>query len=286
MTCFRHSRPSGALLGLVVTIAVSLVACDGSRGGAAGGSAEPGPRYRFTRTAQSLVRLDSASGQVWLAALSGDGGWAALGAAPSPGSVKNHDGRYTINSIPGRRRPGIRQASAQILRSDRATGRTWMAEERADAEWVLIDEPGQENVAGTPVAEPPSEPPSRVSAPTDKPKRLEDYELPEVPMDKVEATPERTASNVETFTRTLNKPGLPPKMKAWAALQLGRYDPELSVPPLLEALDSEHPEVVVAAIRALRNTGDPTTIPRILELERHPDERVRAAVRENVTDLN
>jgi len=56
------------------------------------------------------------------------------------------------------------------------------------------------------------------------------------------------------------------------------------VPPLVDALDSEHPEVVVAAIGSLSQIGAVNTIPKMLALKQHSDPRVRAAVEEVVVE--
>ena len=53
---------------------------------------------------------------------------------------------------------------------------------------------------------------------------------------------------------------------------------ESALPPLLKALETQQPAVVVAAIESLRKLGRPRTIPKILALADHPDPRVRAAV--------
>jgi HEAT repeat protein len=110
-------------------------------------------------------------------------------------------------------------------------------------------------------------------------------QLNTIPKDAFGKTPDEAAKDADVIIRALQKEGMPVEVQIWAAKQLGVFDKELAVEPLLKALDSDHPEVVVAAIGALGQISAPETIPKILTLESHADPRVRAAVEEIVVEV-
>lgn len=269
-------------IALVATLALALLAmgCEvgiGSRGGS------DDPRYRFSRTQEELIRLDTAEGQVWIAEHSGDGGWRAVGGRPDDAGMPDVEGRYVIQSLT--RRPSRRQPKppTRLLRFDRATGRSWLIELGEDSVWTAIAEPagretpqdGPGGVATVAIRETPSATPeAQAEAPAEAPRR----ESKVVPREQFGATPEARQKNAMLILSAASRENVPIEMKIWGARQLGVLEPEIAVPPLLALLEHDDPEVVVAAIESLHQIGQPSTIPEILALGNHPDPRVRAAV--------
>jgi len=280
----RRSSSLHALLGLallLVTAATVVVGCDRDADGGAGTNEE---NFKFIRSREHLFRVDTTSGQVWRTPITGDGGWQLHGSAPAPDGPATA-GRYQINNLG--QRPGTigPRSSLGLLRTDSVAGRAWLASEDSGAEWIPIEMPagGETTRTAPPVPAPTPGPTANAPAPTTPPQ--DELQIPDVPTERADVSPEQAQADVLVLVQALNKEGLPVSVKAWSALQLGRYDAAISVPPLLEALKSDEPEVVVAAIKALKNTGSASTIPSILKLKQHPDPRVRAAVDEVVVEV-
>lgn len=287
---WARRRPSTMAAWTIGAVLVTgLFGCGpGSDGTPAPGSGDAATRaqFQFSRTTNALLRLDSASGQMWLVPLGGEGGWTPLGDAPGPAGQPNANGRYRIYSLETKRRGLDDQPTPTLLRLDGMTGRTWTIEVLDGAQWVAVDEPAMEEPG---LAE--SEPSPAGGAPTATAPRTgaeaggAPIALGVVSREVLEADPAAADEFAHNLVEALEKEGMPPEVQAWSARQLAQFPREVAVPPLLAALQSEHPVVVVAAIHALRIAGDPSTIPAIQQLADHPDPSVRAAVEEVVVEV-
>lgn len=278
MQMLDRAHPISILLMLVLA-AGTLIACDGGRGTGPADSATAGERFSFVRVQSNLFRIDSSTGEVWVVPSSGDGGWAAFGQAPESDQSPNRIGRYGLHTLASRRRQQDGEPP-QLLRSDRDAGRAWVADSTTGSQWLQIaDSRGDSRTPQPAPTRPAATQTPPPTAPTGEP------QLNVIPRDVLGKTPEETAKEVDIIVRALSKEGMPVEIKVWAARQLGVFDKEVAVPPLVEALESEHPEVVVAAIKSLSQIGAVNTIPKILNLKGHPDANVRAAVDEVVIEV-
>jgi len=276
---------------LVCTLAAVLwIGCgppEGRRGGAGladGGGQEAPERFQFIRSARLLMRIDTRSGQVSFVPKSGDGGWTALGARPAGRGGPDTDNRYGLYVI------DKDQNGPQLLRVDRVSGQAWIARARDGAEWMAIEDGAQQaggaddesesDDATPPPAQfgTPSQGASAEGSQTPSPQAGQTIVLPIITPAQFGTTAEEQQANIGVVKEALHKEGLALEIKVWGARQLAHLLPEVSVPLLIETLDHEHPEVVVAAIASLQTIGDPATIPHIMALESHPDPRVRKAV--------
>ena len=226
---------------------------------AAAGDAE---RFQCVRARKLILRIDSSVGTVWLVDENGDGGWTMLGATPDDDDLPTTNGRYGLFAL---NKGGIAGGPTMLLREDRANGRSWIAPAREGNKWAPIRE-GQAR-APEPAAD------GQAASADGQPVALQ-----VVSREVIEASPGNESEKVAVVVQALQKEGLAVEIKVWADSQLSVFSPEAAVPPLLDALSSEHPEVVVAAIESLRTIGQGSTIPKILALSSHPDSRVRAAV--------
>jgi hypothetical protein len=284
------SSPLWGVLIIVSAASSGLIACDagGGDGETVTTASEP-ERFNFVRTRESIVRLDTATGQVWLVALNGDGGWQSYGQPPAADGRPDKNGRYAVNTV-GRSGSRSEKASQSLLLMDRASGRAWLAPAAPGAHWLMISgatasgstAPASRAASATKAPQTPGTAKTQ-AAPTaaSGPKA----QLNVIPKDGFGKTPDEAAKDADVIIRALQKEGMPVEVQIWAAKQLGVFDKELAVEPLLKALDSDHPEVVVAAIGALGQISAPETIPKILTLESHADPRVRAAVQEVVVEV-
>jgi len=268
-------RPVNVVLAAFLIALFAAVGCSESRdsGGNQGGidADYEERRFQFVRAGKLLLRLDSQLGVVWKVDENGDGGWVMLGATPDDGDEPNWNGRYALFSL----KPSGFGGAPRLLRGDRATGRSWMALAEDDSRWSPIQEglvPNEAEgspAAGEPAAEDESEPIS----------------LTVLSKEVIENSPGEETEKVAVVLQALEKDGLAVEFKVWAVRQLAVFSPEAALPPLLDSLGSEHPEVVVAAIHSLKELGRPKAIPKILALSQHPDPRVRAAVQEVVVPV-
>ena len=262
---------------LCTLVVLSVLGCRQSTEEGGGGQwGEPVERFTFVQAPDILARIDSATGNVWFVPDSGEGGWTPLGAIVSAPEDPGESGRFTVRRMVWRTLDGT---EVQFVRFDRATGRSWIIEPKDEAQWTPIDdsalaaaEYATESVEVDVLQQgaPPGEDPP--------------VELAVLPREVLVRGSSQPGEEVRVIAEALEKDGISVQIKVWAARQLAVFEPELAVPPLLEALDSEHPEVVVAAITSLQKTGDPSTIPRILKLRDHSDPRVRAAVESVVVE--
>jgi HEAT repeat protein len=147
---------------------------------------------------------------------------------------------------------------------DRATGRSWLALAKDGSRWSPIQE------GSNPEPDADSEEESNAQ---DGP-----ISLQVAPKETIESLPGEESEKIAVVVQALEKEGLAVEIKVWGARQLAVFSPEAAIPPLVNALGSEHPEVVVAAIQSLKEIGRPSTIPKILALSGHPDPDVREAV--------
>jgi hypothetical protein len=268
-------RPVNVVLAAFLIALFAAVGCSESRdsGGNQGGidADYEERRFQFVRAGKLLLRLDSQLGVVWKVDENGDGGWVMLGATPDDGDEPNWNGRYALFSL----KPSGFGGAPRLLRGDRATGRSWMALAEDDSRWSPIQEglvPNEAEgspAAGEPAAEDESEPIS----------------LTVLSKEVIENSPGEETEKIAVVLQALEKDGLAVEFKVWAVRQLAVFSPEAALPPLLDSLGSEHPEVVVAAIHSLKELGRPKAIPKILALSQHPDPRVRAAVQEVVVPV-
>lgn len=253
--------------------------------GSASAHQESLERFHFLRSSHAVLRLDSSTGQMWLVPYGGQGGWTPLGAAPTLAGIPGSNGRFEAFNLELKRRGMEAEPVPRVLRLDGATGRTWTIEVLDGAKWVQIDEPaaGSPQVADTSSGDGPPAPPP-IAGDSSEPMTAD--QLGVVPRETLEEDPTAASDLAANLVQALEKEGMPAELQAWSARQLGQFPPEVAVPPLLRALESEHPAVVVAAIHALKETGDPSTIPMIQKLARHPDPSVRAAVAEVVVEVD
>ena len=250
---------------------------------AGSGSEDSAANFQFRRAGELLVRINTATGAASFARDDGDGGWAPVGQPPKADGRPLKAGRYKIYVFGGKR--GLTESRVRALRVDEQTGRAWSTELMDGAAWLPFAENGIEPApAPQPAASPPRSPaaitPSEAKQPTADTQRLGI-----VSRAALEADPEVADEYAQHLAEALAKPGITPDVKAWAARQLSVFPPEVALPPLLEALQSEHAIVVVASVRALNEIKDPSTIPHILKLQNHPDPSVRVAVKETVTTV-
>jgi hypothetical protein len=280
------SSPLWGVLIIVSAASSGLIACDtGGEDGETGTTASEPERFNFVRTRESIVRLDTATGQVWLVAMNGDGGWQSYGQPPAADGRPDNNGRYAVNTV-GRSGSRSEKAGQSLLLMDRASGRAWLAPAAPGAHWLMISgatasgatAPASRTASATKAPQTPGTAKTQ-TAPGRK------VQLNTIPKDAFGKTPDEAAKDADVIIRALQKEGMPVEVQIWAAKQLGVFDKELAAEPLLKALDSDHPEVVVAAIGALGRISAPETIPKILTLGSHADPRVRAAVAEIVVEV-
>ena len=225
-------------------------------------------RFQFVRANKLISRLDSQLGVVWIVEETGDGGWSMLGATPEDDGEPNWNGRYALFSL----KPNKFGGPAQLLRLDRATGRSWLAPAEEGSRWSPIAEGGGVSSRG---GDDPPPAPAAQGAPAGPPK----VDLRVASKELIEASPGESAEQLEVVVQALEKEGLPVEIKVWAASQLAVFPPDDATPPLLKALKSEQPEVIVAAIQSLKSIGRPSAIPKIMALSSHPDPAVQNAVK-------
>jgi hypothetical protein len=228
--------------------------------------------FEFIRGEAHMARIDTATGQVSTVASNGDGGWNPIGLAPSDAGKPSRPGRYGLLRLKPERsmgRAGRATMLEPVIRIDRATGRAWRGELTQFTHWREF---GSDAAAPAP---PPEEP---APVATSASKRQQEPQLKVLSKKTLDEAGGLSKDDVAVFIEAINKPGLDSEVRVWATLQLGAVDPDLSVPPLLQALESDDPRIVAAAVQALAQTGVASVVPQILELESHPDPSVRAAV--------
>lgn len=281
-----HSLP--ALVLTTALVALGLLGC--SPPAKSGGSEDD--NFELIRAKVGLVRFDSRTGQVWGTALNGDGGWEAIGAAPDLLATPARPGRFQVMGISQRANTRyIGGEPAIMVRLDADSGRTWLLESQDSTEWTLVREregtgaptamPMPTPTSASPAASPAASTPQAAGAPTDDGTGTAD-DFPILTGDDLGATPEDRQKTLETLHNALAKEGMPQKMRVWAVRQLGELDPDMSVPELLVVLDDSDGLVVAEAVQQLGKIGKASTLPRIVSMRNHPDERVRAAVAEVV----
>jgi hypothetical protein len=265
-----------AAFSLGVAAAIALLGCE------PGQQAADSNRqvYKIVGSEDSIVRLDTRNGEVWRTPISGDGGWQPFAEGRSDSGLPERIGRYTLlrRQAPGGQQSRGAKRATQFVLLDGDTGRTWLASGGEKAVWALIADPtshGDGDGAPAPAASAESAP--MIAPPT----RAAAMHAP-VAEGKVDLPRDRAVADVEGFTKSMGNDALPLEIRLWTIAQLGRYPADLSVDPLLQALENDDPEIVAAAIDALAKVGDPSTIPQILKLARHPDPRVQAAVNRTV----
>jgi hypothetical protein len=105
-----------------------------------------------------LLRVDTATGQVWQMGLMDEGRWGPLlegpDGVPSPGATE--PGRYSIRPV------GQRRGGPTLVRTDAVTGRNWRKGSTSKGPWVLIPNPPGEASAGE---APPAREPAEEAAP-------------------------------------------------------------------------------------------------------------------------
>ena len=131
-----------ALCAFVALTAVGWLACDGGSGPAATGAApaSPNDRFAFVRSQESIVRLDTRTGETWRMPVDGDGGWRRFGGPRDEAGAPARLGRYLMTRTSASAGRAQRGASAQVrlILLDRETGRTWLAIDTPEAQWALV----------------------------------------------------------------------------------------------------------------------------------------------------
>ncbi|MDG2333057.1 MAG: HEAT repeat domain-containing protein [Myxococcota bacterium] len=268
-----HDRVGGPLLAALLLALLAITGC-GEAGSPSGNTAADYEerRFQFVRAGTLILRVDTQLGVVWVVEETGDGGWVMLGATPDDDDEPNWNGRYALFSL----KPAKLGGPARLLRSDRATGRSWLALAEEGSRWSIIEEGGGRNSKGGGSQAQPA--PRAATGATQT-------SLPVVSKEIIEASPGENAEKFQVVVEALEKEGLPVEIKVWAASQLAVFPPDEAIPPLLDALKSEHSEVVIAAIHSLKSIGRPSTIPKILALSDHPDPKVQSAVQSVVVSV-
>jgi len=91
-----------------------------------------------------LLRVDTATGQLWRMGVMDEGRWEPLvegpDGVPSPGA--SAPGRYSVRPI------GQRRGGPTLVRTDHLTGRSWRKGSTGKGPWVLIPIPEEEASAG------------------------------------------------------------------------------------------------------------------------------------------
>jgi hypothetical protein len=261
---FRQEAPLRKLAGVLLTALLALTGCGQSanppQADGAIDSSSDRRRFQFIRASKLILRLDTQLGVVWKVAENGDGGWGMLGATPDDGDEPNWNSRYGLFAL----KSGVMGGPPQLMRVDRATGRSWLALAQDGSRWTPIQEgPNPE----------PETAPADASGAQDGP-----ISLRVAPKETIVSLPGDENEKIAVVTQALEKEGLAVEIKVWAARQLAVFSPEAAIPPLVDALGSEHSEVVVAAIQSLKEIGRPSTIPKIMALSGHPDPDVREAI--------
>jgi hypothetical protein len=205
----------------------------------------------------------------------GPAGEGALGARPAgegaEAQAATRPGRFEITHLATR--DGL-----VLLRTDTATGRLWQSEDLLeDGRWVAITEPPTD--AGVEWGD--------FDEPTSDEEWVEWVESPEAPP---AAEPEPELSGYEGDLGLLAgalSPVSPPDMQIWAAAQLADStgDAVQVLQLLLDALQGDDPEVLVAVIGALERRRDPAAVAPLQTLLTHPDEQVRARAQEAISIL-
>lgn len=274
---FQIGRTACLLIGGLL-VGCWVVACQPGGGGDSGAAYMQEKRFTFVRGKNQLIRIDSATGRVWVAPESGDGGWIELKPAPSPDGKPETPGRYGLFSIVDR----LNIAPNQLLRVDRSTGRSWLRETPSGRTWNAIGDAGNSSEEEAPVP-PAPQIPSRPAAARPSPAAPRAEPLPVVSRAVLNASSGNDEQKLKVVVEALKKPGLAVEIRVWAAKQLAVFDPEVAVPPLKAALNDDQPEIIVAAIGSLSQLGDPTTIPSIQALQNHPNPAVQSAAKAALT---
>jgi hypothetical protein len=264
----KASRSQRALLGkftiILLTALLALTGCEQTanppQAGGAADSSDDQRRFQFVRASKLILRLDTQLGVVWKVAENGDGGWGMLGATPDDDDEPSWNGRYGLFAL----KSGVMGGPPQLMRVDRATGRSWLAMAKDGSRWTPIQEGSNPEPEAT-SAEGGSAQDGPIS-------------LQVAPKETIESLPGEESEKIAVVVQALQKEGLAVEIKVWGARQLAVFSHEAAIPPLVNALGSEHPEVVLAAIQSLKEIGRPSTIPKIMALSQHPDPDVRAAV--------
>jgi len=226
------------------------------------------PRYSVSRVHNTLIRLDRLTGEMWITPHTAAGGWRPAGESADPTGADADEAAapvYSVHPLDPKLMP--LGAARYVMRANHVTGQAWVGKLSVEPNWREIPKSGGTVEAGA----------TKQNGPT--------FDLPVLSKEALDSAI-TSKEDAEAFAEAISKQGLPVQVRVWATLQLGQLEPDVAVPPLLIALEDDEPEVVVAAITALRNTGVASTIPMILKQKDHPDERVRAAVSQEIIEGN
>jgi len=147
----RADNLSRALLALILVCLVVLLLRSGDAEPAPAEPTEPvgvrvhGERYDVSmvslkRGAPLVLRVDTATGEVWRMGLMGPGEWEALREGPegAPSAGEAEPGRYSVKSVVQMR------GAPTLVRSDLRTGRIWRKGATNLGAWVAVPNPGEE----------------------------------------------------------------------------------------------------------------------------------------------
>jgi len=114
-------------------------------GSATASSGDDRPAFEFSRTRDSIVRVDTSTGAISFSSTKGKGGWVMLGSPPDPAGQPNAAGRYAITNIGARSSVTVVGPKAKqdvyLALLDHATGRVFLVKLEAGQTLEMIPEP-------------------------------------------------------------------------------------------------------------------------------------------------
>jgi hypothetical protein len=99
-------------------------------------------RFDVLRLRADLVRVDTRTGQIWLAPLGGEGGWLALG-EPVVAAEASEDGRFVVKALAPSHatRIGEPRSAPELIRMDLEEGGVWKTHAVVGSSWMAVEDP-------------------------------------------------------------------------------------------------------------------------------------------------